>query len=197
MSEKSQEILLGSLIEPPEFDADGEELEQRYAEAFYKSSKIDIQDNLNKIDFKNTWLVLKSDIQNQPIQFQRIFAEQMIDKISDVYDYRFPLKISLDTEPDLNIFYEFLEFLEYDNIKFISSIWKFVNQVNLMRFDIKTFCKTNKNIIIKEIDEQADIYVQNELVLLFLKSCPVDVLINWFITHSERNRIDITVNILS
>lgn len=197
MSEKSQEILLGSLIEPPEFDADGEELEQRYAEAFYESSKIDIQDNLNRIDFKDTWLVLKSDIQNQPIQFQRIFAEQTIDKISDVYDYKFPLKISLDTEPDLNIFYEFLEFLEYDNIKFISSLWKFINEVNLMRFDIKTFCETKKNIIIKEIDEQADIYVQNELVLLFLKSCSADVLINWFITHSERNRTDITVNILS
>ena len=35
MSEKSQEMLLYTLVEPPDFDADEEEIEARYKDAFY------------------------------------------------------------------------------------------------------------------------------------------------------------------
>ena len=196
MSDKSQEILLGGLVEPPEFDADDLELEERYIEAFFESSKMDIHDQMNTEDFKNTWLVLRSDILNRDIEHQRIFAEQTIDKISEIYDYRFPINISLDTQPELDIFYKFLEFLEYDNIDFISFIWKFLNQQNLLTINIMKFCNDNTQKIIKEIDEQLEMHSQNELITLFLKSSQRETLINWFITHSERNKVGITINIL-
>jgi len=195
MSEKSQEMLLYTLVEPPEFDGDSEELEQRYKDAFYQSSKIDIHDQMNTSDFKNTWLILRSDIQDKTIKLQRIFSEQTLDKIFEIYDFSFPSKISLDTQYEINDFYEFLEFLEYNNENFISYVWTFLKPVNLMRFDVEGFCKQNADKVIREIEEQLEVHPQSALVSIFLRSYDKDNIINWFVDRTERYKINITVSI--
>lgn len=195
MSEKSQEILLYTLVEPPEFDADEEELEARYKDAFYQSSKIDIQDKLNTNDFESTWEVLRSDIENETLDRQRIFAEQTLDKISDIYDFEFPYKITLDTQYEINEFYEFLEFLEYKNERFISGVWRFLKPVNLMRFDVENFCKTNSDKVIREIDEQLQIHPQSKLISLFLRTYYKEKITEWFINRTEKNKINVTIQI--
>ena len=195
MSEKSQEMLLYTLVEPPDFDADEEEIEARYKDAFYQSSKIDIQDQLNTNDFKDVWLILKSDIQNETIKLQRIFSEQTLDKIFEIYDYSFPDKISLDTQYEIDDFYKFLEFLEYNNENFIGNVWRFLKPVNLMRFNIEQFCKENSDKVISEIEEQIEIHPQNKMINTFLRSCEKDNIINWFINRTERYKINITVSI--
>ena len=40
MSERSLEVFISHLVEPPEFDADEEQLEKNFVSAFYESSKI-------------------------------------------------------------------------------------------------------------------------------------------------------------
>jgi hypothetical protein len=195
MSEKAQEVLLGMLVEPPEFDADEDDLEERYSEAFYESSKINIHEVLKTKDFKNTWLVLKIDIQNKSLEKQRIFVEQTIDKILEVYDYSFSINISVNTQEEINLFYEFLEFLEYDNEQFLISVWSFLTKENILNIDISDFSQKNKNLVIKEIEEQLEIHPQNELITLFLRSCPEDILLDWFIAHTKRNKINIVVNV--
>lgn len=195
MSEKSQEMLLYTLVEPPDSDADEEEIEARYKDAFYQSSKIDIQDQLNTDNFKDVWFVLRSDIQNRSIDLQRIFSEQTLDKILEIYDYSFPDKISLDTQLEINDFYEFLEFLEYSNENFIGHVWRFLNPVNLMRFDIEGFCKKNSDAVIREIEEQLEVHPKSKMINTFLRSCEKDNIINWFINRTERYKINITVSI--
>lgn len=195
MSEKSQEMLLYTLVEPPEFDADEEEIEARYKDAFYQSSKIDIQDQLNTDDFKDTWLVLKSDIQNETIKLQRIFSEQTLDKIFEIYDFSFPAKILLDTQYEINDFYEFLEFLEYKNVNFISNVWQLLKPVNLMRFDVEGFCKQNYAKVIREIEEQLEVHPQSELISLFLRTYYKEKIIEWFVDRTNRYKIDITIQI--
>jgi len=195
MSEKSQEMLLYTLVEPPEFDADEEEIEARYKDAFYQSSKIDIQDQLNTDDFKDTWLVLKSDIQNETIKLQRIFSEQTLDKIFEIYDFSFSAKILLDTQYEINDFYEFLEFLEYKNVNFISNVWQLLKPVNLMRFDVEGFCKQNYAKVIREIEEQLEVHPQSELISLFLRTYYKEKIIEWFVDRTNRYKIDITIQI--
>ena len=195
MSEKSQEMLLYSLVEPPEFDADEEELETRYRLAFYNSSKIDIQDQLNTSDFQDTWLVLRADIENETINLQRIFSEQTLDKIFEIYDFSFPDKITLDTQLEINDFYEFLEFLEYKNENFIGNVWRFLKPVNLMRFDVEKFCKNNSDKVIREIEEQLEVHPQSGMINLFLRTYYKEKIIEWFVDRTERYKINITVQI--
>jgi hypothetical protein len=195
MSEKSQEVLLYNLVEPPEFDADEEELEKRYQKAFYESSKIDIHDQMNTEDFEATWQVLRSDIENESLNLQRIFSEQTLDKISEIYDFVFPINIDFDSQYKINDFYDFLEFLEYKNENFLASVWRFLKPHNLVRFDIEGFCKSNSMKVIREIDEQLQIHPQTEMIDLFLRTYYKEKIIEWFINRTERKKVDITVQI--
>jgi len=195
MSTKSQEMLLYSLVEPPEFDADEVDIEARQQDAIYQSSKIDIQDQLNTTDFKDTWIILRNDIQNRTLKLQRIFSEQTLDKIFEIYDFSFPAKIELDSTYELRDFYDFLEFLEYNNERFIGYVWKFLKPINLMRFDIDNFCRENSDKVVSEIEEQLEIHPQIGLITTFLRSYEKDNLINWFIDRTNRYKINITVSI--
>ena len=195
MSEKSQEILTSMIVEPPEFDADEAELENRYRLAFYASSKQDIQDQLNTSDFKDTWLILRPDIENETLDLQRIFSEQTLDKIFEIYDFSFPAKILLDTQYEINDFYEFLEFLEYNNEELIGNVWTFLKPVNLMRFDVAAFCNQNELKVIREIDEQLEVHPKSGLIDLFLRTYYKEKIVEWFIDRTERYKINITIQI--
>lgn len=197
MSERSQETLLSIMAEPPETDSDEFEIEERLDKAIYESSKIDIIDHIRHEDFKYVWLNSKEDIQITSIKQQAIFAEQVLDKITEMYDFTFPTKISLESQYDLDDFYEFLEFLEYNNIKFLSYVWKILNPENFLKLDIKGFCKTNSKKIIKEVEEQLDIHPQSKLITIFLSSFYKDAFIDWFIKETKSNLINIQVEIIT
>jgi hypothetical protein len=193
MSEKSTEIFISYIIEPPEFDADIDELEKNYDLGIYESSKHEIINNCGNKEFKYVWISLKNDIKNTSIKQQRIFAEQMLDKIYEIYDFTFPDNILLNTQTDLNNFYKFIEFLEYDNYIFLSYIWKFLDISNIFKIDIEVYCNNNKNKIVKEIDEQTTIINLLSLIRLFLRSFYKDNLIKWFIKNSKQNLYDINI----
>ena len=149
MSEKSQEVLLSVMVEPPETDSDEFEIERRFTRAIYESSKVDIIDHVGHDDFKYVWLNSRGDIQFTSIKDQAIFSEQILEKISEVYDFVFSANITLDTKYEIDEFYQFLEFIEYDNIKFLSYVWKILNPQDFLKLNIEKFCKTNSNKIIK------------------------------------------------
>lgn len=201
MVDNSNELLIGNSIplpgpgDSPEFDQTTEALISQDQYAIYTSTKDALINNLGKPEFKFLWESLSDDIEFNSHNRRRIFSEQILDKIDEIYDFRFPIDISLETEYEIDDFFKFLEFLEYDNIEFISSVWKFVKPVNLMRFDIEAFCKSNEQKIVNEIEEQLDIHPQTRLVALFLRTYYKEGIINWFIENTKRSKIDITVNI--
>lgn len=195
MSEQAMETFISNLVEPPEFDADEEQLEHNYEKASYESSKIEIIDSVSSDDFKDIWLTLKNDIQSETIKLQRIFSEQILDKMFEVYDFSFPESISLETQYELDNFYQFLQFFEYESTNFLIHVWSFLKPKNLITLDIEKFCKTNSDIIIKEIGEQLDLHPQPKLIDLFLRSFYREKIIEWFVKNSTQNNIDITVNL--
>jgi len=197
MSEKSQEVLLSVMVEPPETDSDEFEIERRFTRAIYESSKVDIIDHVGHDDFKYVWLNSRGDIQFTSIKDQAIFSEQILEKISEVYDFVFSANITLDTKYEIDEFYQFLEFIEYDNIKFLSYVWKILNPQDFLKLNIEKFCKTNSNKIIKEVEEQLDIHPQTKLITSFLSSFYKDAFINWFTKNTKKNLIDIQVGIIT
>lgn len=197
MSERSIEVFISHLVEPPEFDADEDQLEKNFVTAYYESSKIEIIDALGGDNFKNIWLTLRDDVKNTAINLQRIFSEQTLDKISELYDFMFSEKISLETQYELDDFYQFLEFFEFKNAKFLTHVWKHLGPKNLVEIDIKKYCKSNDMKIIKEIDEQLEVHHQPKLIALFLNSFYKEKFIEWFIKNTEHNKIEITVAMIS
>lgn len=196
MSEKSQ-LILSTYIEPPETDdsGDAEKLDNRINQAVIQSSAIEILEEISKNDFKYTWLILKDDIKNLIIKDQINFIEQIQEKIYEIYDFSFPEKISLETQYDIENFYEFLEFLEYNNLNFLVKVWSFLGIKNLMKINISDFCIKNSNKIMKEIEIQANDFSDNKLIVLFLKVLYKEKMIEWFSKNSNRLKVEITIQI--
>ena len=193
MTEKSEEIYISYVIEPPEFDADEEQLEKNYSEGIYEASKNEIIESCGNNVFKNIWLIYKKNIINTSINRQRIFAQQMLDKIYEVYDFNFSDNITLSLQYELDEIYQFIEFIEYNNNKFLLYVWNFLKPKKFIDLDIETYCKKNRKKIIKEIDEQLEIYPQSNLATIFLESYYKEKLIEWFIKNSKQHKTEIAI----
>lgn len=192
MSEKSDELLLGGVEILPETDADAEEIELTNEKAIYESSKQDIIDSIGTGEFRYVYLAQREDIWKQSIKLQRISVEQILIKISEVYDFEFPEKIPLDTIYDIQKVYPFIEFLEYENHMFLSYVWKFLKS-DLVHLDIEKYCNINTDKIIKEIEEQLDSHPQDALISIFLRTYYKEKIIQWFINQSIKFKVEITI----
>ena len=194
MSESSNKAFIEAMDAYPEMD-DDERMDEYEDDAIYRSSSIDLQDTLGEREFKFVYPILIDDIQAQPFKRRRIFCQKMLKKIEEVYDYTFPENPELDTNPDLSICLEFIKFLEYDNIIFLSFVWQHLN-VNLLNLDIESYCKKNANKIIKETEEQLESHEQNELIQLFLRTYYKEKFIEWIVRETERSKTSILLEIL-
>lgn len=195
MSDKAQEILLGTIIEPPESDSIHDEIENRYDETIFQSSAFDIIDSIGTEEFKMNWLVLKQDIQQKGIIEQRQFVISTLEKIKEYYDFEFPRKIDYDTQDEIDEFYKFLEFLEYDNVEFLSKVWFFLRVDNILQLNLKEYCNSNQQLIIKEIDEQNEL-MASKIIRMFLRSLYLEKIIEWFYKKTLTSKIEIQSNVL-
>ena len=194
MSERSQKAFIEAMVAYPEMD-DDERMDEFEDDAIYQSSSIDLQDNLSDSDFKFVYPILIEDILTATFDNRRIFCQKMLNKIEEVYDYKFPETPDFDTELALVNCLEFIRFLEYDNILFISFVWQHLN-VKLLNLDIESYCKRNSLKIIKETEEQLESHEQNELISIFLRTYYKEKFIEWFIRESERSKTPILLEIL-
>jgi len=190
MSETSQLIICGKSVSPTEELDIEEHLPERVQTAILQSSQMDIIDNIGINDFIYTYKELKNDILTYPFKNQKRFVERVIEKISEVYDFVFPMNIDINTMENITDFYAFLEFLEYDNIKYISRVWKFLD-TDIMKVDIEKYCKDNSNMIIKECESQIESYDLNEIISMFLRTYTKEKFIEWFTKISTQSRIEI------
>lgn len=193
MSDQTQEVIISDMTDLPETDMYEIPFDEKMEKAAFDSSTLDIVAEVGKPDFMYIWNVMSENIKYTSVRRQLIFSEQILDKIFEVYDYIFPEKLSLDTKHDLNKFYEFIEFLEFNNVYFIKEVWKFLGVKSIIELDIDKYCKNNSDKIIKEIEEQLDIHPQSKYITLFLKSYYREKFIEWFAIHSRRNFIEIQI----
>jgi len=194
MSDVSNRVLMQAMEIPPEMD-DPEEMDDVEEDAIYESSMVDIVDSLGDRSFRDTYINLLPDIKEQTFDRRRVFCQRLLDKVYDLYDFRFSINLDLATETSLENVLKFIEFLEYDNILFLSLVWEMF-KVNLMKTDVETFCNSRKNIIINEVEEQLESHHQSELVDQWLRTYYKERFIEWFIRESEKSKVFIQLEIL-
>ena len=194
MSERSQKAFIEAMVEYPEMD-DSERMDEYEDDAIYQSSSIDLQDNLGDPDFKYVYPIFIEDIIKATFTNQRIFCQKMLEKIEEVYDFILPQKPELENRVEISNFFEFLKFIEYDNILFLSFVWQHLD-VKLLDLDIESYSKTNADKIIKEVEEQLESHEQNELISIFLRTYYKDKFIEWFMRESEKSKTSILLEIL-
>lgn len=197
MTERSQELLLGGTVLPPERLDEDESDQQAFInnQAIYDSAVVDILDHVGHPDFKFIYLERFSDIRVQYFKRRRRFVEKMLEKIFEVYDFEFFEKPNTDTDYALENILSFIKFLEFENYRFLSYVWRFLKQ-DLKTLDIEKFCKTNSMKIIKETEEQLETHPQNELISIFLRTYYKEKFIEWFIENTEKSKIMIILEIL-
>jgi hypothetical protein len=178
----------------PEMD-DQEELDKFEEVGVYNYARINIQDNVGRPEFKNTYLNLIVDIKAQPFKLRRIFCQKMLDKIFEVYDFQFSESFDITSDVAIDKVLEFIEFIEYDNILFLSLVWEML-KADIMKVDIETMSNSRQNIIIKEVEEQLETHDQGELISLFLRTYYKEKFIEWFIRESKRSKALIKLEIL-
>ena len=194
MSERSQKAFVEAMVQYPEMD-DDERMDEFEDDAIYQSSSIDLQDTLGKNNFKFIYPILIKDIIISTFDNQKIFCQKMLEKIVEIYDFTFPEKPELTMNMEIKNCLDFIKFLEYDNIIFLSLVWQHLN-INLLTVNIKSYSISNQNKIIKEVEEQLETHEQNELISTFLRTYYKSKFIEWFIEQSERSKTQILLEIL-
>jgi len=193
MSERSQKAFVEAMVQYPEMD-DDERMDEFEDDAIYQSSSIDLQDTLGKNNFKFIYPILIKDIIISTFDNQKIFCQKMLEKIVEIYDFTFPEKPELTMNMEIKNCLDFIKFLEYDNIIFLSLVWQHLN-INLLTVNIKSYSISNQNKIIKEVEEQLETHEQNELISTFLRTYYKSKFIEWFIEQSERSKTQILLEI--
>ena len=192
MSEKAQLALCGESSFPPEELDDEETHFDITSKAILHSSEIDIIGSIKTDNFKYIYKELINDIKQFPFRNQRRFLEGVLERISELYDFEFATKVDINNLNDVNELYLFLEFIEFDNISFISRVWKYLRK-DIRRLDINKFCFANAIKIIKEVEDQIQSYDFNEKITLFLRTYYKDKFIEWFVRQSENAKIEIMI----
>lgn len=172
MPEDTKEIYLSSCI-PSELLDDDDDLtpSEDVGNHLVQYEFADLIKNIGMLGFKETYLNFIDDIKKQSFLNQQVLSEHMIEQIQKIYNFDFPEKIILSDQNDINNFYRFIEFLEYDNEEFLIEIFKGFN-VDFNKIEPDEFCQKNKQEIIKQINfynnEQINYGGESKLPNIFL-----------------------------
>ena len=190
--ETAEKILSGSSIKTWEMDDEEEEKQEWNASNRYNA--LSILDKIGEEDFQYTYLTLIDYIKELPVLIQKTFCIEILERIEEVYDYVFPHNITLDNKDDFENVYKFLEFIEYNNIDFLSRLWLFLN-VDLRKIDIEKYCENNSDKMMSEVDEQIEVMDLPQMILIFLRTYIKIGLVRFICDNTLKNKMLIVLKI--
>jgi len=189
-------ILLGNSIEAPEVDMDEKQENGDYP---YQESALQdyyfaiIINNIGKKEFQENYLISKNIVISYPVQQQLNLIAMIKDKLEELYDFEIPKYLYPDNQEDINNVLEFLEFLEYDNEKFLTEIWYYLNVNNIINID--DICSSKEKQIMLEVEEQLESQYFSQLTSYFLRTYNKDQFIKWFAINSKKIKTRILLTI--
>jgi len=184
--------LLSSNINLPEVEEDDDKNLNRKAEIQYVF--LDVIDTIGNETFKPIYMNSIDFIKTTSLRSQRILCSKILEKVDEVYEIKFMENIDLNTLEDMEEVYKLVEFIEYDHVKFVADVWRFLN-VNLLKIDIKKYCNDNSTKIIREIDDQLETHLLSKMISEFLRTNIKSVVVNVFAKMTEKSKIDILINV--
>jgi len=211
MNTNSKKILLGNSLSIPEEDEvnTGEYFFKKYntvnsdldkdvlndMSALFSYYFSEILNYIGNDKFKLNYLMVKNEIKKEcSIKIQRRLCFAILEKINEIYNFEFPENLDLLNQDNIDDFLKFIEFLEYDNEKFILSIWTFLD-TTLSLDTIKSYCANNKENIITEVEENVQTNNFSPYIKIFLLNYEKEYFIKWFIKCSIKCKSMILLNI--
>jgi len=148
----SKDLLLSAMLPTDMLDDDDDKTQSEVVgDAIIQYDFLQLIENIGMVGFKETYLNFINDIKKQSFLNQQVLCYHMIDQIQKIYNFDFPEKIIISDKNDLNNFYRFVEFLEFDNEEFLIEILNGFD-VDFNKIEPKEFCDKNQHEIIKKIN---------------------------------------------
>jgi hypothetical protein len=189
----NERILLGSSLPLLEVEEDDDgDMEQ---DASLEYDMLNILDSISTDEFKAHYTMAMNKIKNECIENQRIFATKILDKIEEFYDYVPPIKHLLDELYQINLVYDFIEFLEFDHVIFLSNLWKDFD-IDLRKIDIEQFCINNTNKFMLLIDDQTKIDNLSLMITEYLRTNISLKMIEFIIKKTSESKMLVQMEIL-
>lgn len=163
-------------------------------EASLRYDMISVLNSFGGGDFESVYMSLMPHIAEQPIDTQRKFCYELLNKIEKIYHYTFPINLDFVGEYSISDLYKFLEFLEFDYIDFLAKVWKLL-AVDLKTMDIADYCKSNSELVISKVEQALQFEVVSKLVSLFLRTYTKEYLIEFIVEKSTKDRMLIFLKI--
>jgi len=182
-----ERVLLGSSL--PIYEVEEDEDRDVVEQASLTYDMMNVITSLGTDNFKSMYIVLMPHIYEQPLDIQRSFCYELLNKVEEVYGYTFPINLDFNSEYSVSDFYKFIEFLEFGTVDFLSKLWAFLPTNNLKSINIASTCDLNSSLIISKIDEVVKNNVFSKLVSLFLMSCSKEDLISFIIKKTTKDRM--------
>lgn len=137
-------------------------------------------------NFKPLYLNLKNEIMNTEIERKRELCEKLLQEISKIYEFEFIPLITFDNDSDIDEFFDFIEFLEYDYVNFLATIIYGLD-LNLLKKDIDKFLIMNWNTIFSKLNNYSD--SKNELIIKFIRTNNKDEIYEFVKSRLERDKM--------
>ena len=189
-----EKVLLGSSL--PIYEVEEDEDRDIIEQSSVTYDMMNVINSLGTDDFKSIYLSLMPHIYEQPLDIQRSFCFELLDKVEKVYNYTFPTNLDFTNEYSVFDFYKFIEFLEFGYLDFLAKLWALLPTNNLKTINIASTCDLNSSLIVSKVDEVVKNNVFSKLVSLFLRSCSKEDLISFIIKKSTKDRMLVYLGIL-
>jgi len=148
----SKDLLLSAMLPTDMLDDDDDKTQSEVVDdVIVQYDFLQLIENIGMIEFKEVYNNFINNIKKQSFLNQQVLCYHMINQIQKIYNFDFPEKIILSDQNDIEGFYVFVEFLEYDNKIFLTDILKGFD-VDFNKIEPDEFCQKNSEEIIKQIN---------------------------------------------
>ena len=190
---------LCNIISPEPTDDEGAETQYEAGMEFSDEyDLLEMHTNFGNDDYKEIYNSVINKIRVFKLPIQMTLCKKLIEKLYETYSFEFRQNIDLVTQDDMDQVYKLVEFLQFDNLRFATTIWKSFNIKNLMGIDLEQYFFINKEVkqkLIEQITNNSLMY-KNTLINEFLTTCEGDQLVLIFFNMTEKNRANISVNLM-
>jgi len=186
MPDANLKVLTAYVDPEPEVDSDITQYEYT-AGNILKYDLLEFLHAIGKEEFKEVYQNFITDIRLRPFDAQQTLCEEILKKVSEIYDYEFPEKVDLDNQYQFDEVYNFIRFIEFDHVDFIGDVWKYL-KVDPRRVNIEQYCFDKGNELMEAITNQIETYDSKQLFSIFLRTYIKEKLIEWFIRATEKNK---------
>jgi hypothetical protein len=191
MDDLSLKVLISDSEPLPEMGGEIDGTDDLIANAEMNSSFIDIILSIGTPEFQYIFNNLINDIKELDIKDQITLCIHIIDRIKEVYGFEFLEKIDLSSIEDVNNVYDFIKFLEYDNVDFLTYLFSGII-IDIRKEPVRMILDKNWS----EIESKILSGNFSRLIYLFLRTNNKEDLLDFLTSKATKNKTEITMNLL-